>query len=347
MQTPTKVDFGPEGGYSPASGTVSGYSSTSCPPYQGGGGSSSGSQPSSGNDSGKQPDVTKPSSGSSCPCPCDDDTSKPGESSNSESTSGSQQDIKDPSSGCNCQRPCGSEVPQSIPNPPPQKQEKDENKLGGNFQADPVDVYSGAHTISVNLMNLFAGQKLSLTAHYNSSRLTKGVMGYGWYHNFEKHLEVFGTEIRVYENPSRYETYINCINGSTFVGTLPSKKGYFITLTGDNKYKYCLNCNEDHKEYFNGNYKLAKITTHTGFETLIDYSGDLITITDTTSGKHIYLEKNSAGLVTKVYDDDSRRALLTYANGYLNNIYDVNDYSLSYSYDCSGRIKSGTDSRNI
>ena len=347
MQTPTKVDFGPEGGYSPASGTGSGYSSTSCPPYQGGGGSSSGSQPSSGNDSGKQPDVTKPSSGSSCPCPCDDDTSKPGESSNSESTSGSQQDIKDPSSGCNCQRPCGSEVPQSIPNPPPQKQEKDENKLGGNFQADPVDVYSGAHTISVNLMNLFAGQKLSLTAHYNSSRLTKGVMGYGWYHNFEKHLEVFGTEIRVYENPSRYETYINCINGSTFVGTLPSKKGYFITLTGDNKYKYCLNCNEDHKEYFNGNYKLAKITTHTGFETLIDYSGDLITITDTTSGKHIYLEKNSAGLVTKVYDDDSRRALLTYANGYLINIYDVNDYSLSYSYDCSGRIKSGTDSRNI
>ena len=351
METPTKVNIGPEGGYSPAPRTVSGYSSTSCPPYQGSGGSSSGSQPSSGNDSGKQPDVTKPSSGSSCTCPCpDDDTSKPGGSSNSEGTSGKQPDVTDPSSGCNCPCPSNSnDVPQSIQNPDSEQQDNDDNKLKDSFQSDPVDVYSGAHTISVNLMNLFAGQKLSLTAHYNSSRLTKGVMGYGWYHNFERRLEVIGavSEIRIYESPSRYERYESCNSGSMFVGTLPSKKGYFITLTGDNKYKYCLNCNKDHMEYFYENGQLAKIKSHDGFETLIEYSGNLITITDTASGKHIYLEKNYAGLVTKVYDDDSRRALLTYANGYLINIYDVNDCSLSYSYGCDGRIKSGTDSRNI
>ena len=202
METPTKVNIGPEGGYSPAPRTVSGYSSTSCPPYQGSGGSSSGSQPSSGNDSGKQPDVTDPSSGCNCPCP-----------SNS------------------------NDVPQSIQNPDSEQQDNDDNKLKDSFQSDPVDVYSGAHTISVNLMNLFAGQKLSLTAHYNSSRLTKGVMGYGWYHNFERRLEVIGavSEIRIYESPSRYERYESCNSGSMFVGTLPSKKGYFITLTGDNK----------------------------------------------------------------------------------------------------------------
>ncbi len=180
MQTPTKTAFGSEGSYSPASEAESRYSSTSCPPYHGGGGS------------GNQPDVpshSSPPSGSNCPCPCDYD------------------------------------VPPSILNPNSQEKETDSNESPENFQADPVDVYSGAHTISVNLMNLFAGQKLSLTAHYNSSRLTKGVMGYGWYHNFEKRLEIIGavSEIRIYESPSQYERYDSCNSGRMGVGTLPRK----------------------------------------------------------------------------------------------------------------------------
>ena len=95
----------------------------------------------------------------------------------------------------------------------------------------PVDVYSGAHVLQNTLISLFGGQNLGLIAHYNSTNLACGDLGSGWYHNFEKHLEVYGSVIYVYSSPSIYALYrtkSNCHNVYTCAS--PNRNGYVLTV---------------------------------------------------------------------------------------------------------------------
>ena len=214
---------------------------------------------------------------------------------------------------------------------------------------DPVDVYSGAHILNNTVMSLFGGQGIKLVAHYNSTQLAGGVLGMGWYHNFEKYIEVRDCEAFVYNNPSTFSRYAadSDSNNTRFTCCSANKNGYVLTVDHSRQYPYIIDCNSARTEYYNASGDLAKIKDHQGFETLIAYSDALITITDCVSGKKMYLEKDSSCKVIRVYDDAEREAVLTYTGNLLTSIKDVNGNSLTYEYDEDKRVVSGTDSKGI
>ena len=227
-------------------------------------------------------------------------------------------------------------------------EETPENLVKESVFADPVDVYTGAHQLHNTLMALFGGQGLKLTARYDSTRLVCGTLGLGWAHNYEKHIVVDGCEAFVYSSPAIFSRYIAESDCCTrFTCCSPSKNGYVLTVDNSRQYPYIIDCNSARTEYYNANGDLSKIVDHQGFETRISYSDALITITDSVSGKKMYLEKDSSCKIIRVYDDDQRQATLSYTNNLLTEIRDVNNNSLTYVYDEEGRVKSGTDSGGI
>ena len=233
---------------------------------------------------------------------------------------------------------------------PPKKPQEDRVKSNAkeNTVADPVDAYSGAHLLTNTLMTLYGGQGIKLTAHYNSTCLASGVMGVAWYHNYEKYLKVSDCEILVYNSPSTYLRYIcndSCDN--IYTCTAPNKNGYVLTVDCCQEYPYILNCNYECTEYYNSDGYLVKIVDHQGFETRITYSDTLTTITDMVSGKKIYLEKNSDGKLSRIYDDSQRQTVLTYDSNFLTGIRDLNNNCLTFTYNEDGCVLTGTDSKNI
>ena len=218
----------------------------------------------------------------------------------------------------------------------------------GSTVADPVDVYTGAHLLSNVIMPLFGGQGIKLLARYDSTQLARGVLGTGWYHNFEKHIEVRGCDALVYNTPSNYSRYTADSNCCTkFTCCSANKNGYVLTVDHSLEYPYIIDCNSARTEYYNADGDLAKIVDHQGFETRITYSDSLITITDGVSGKNIYLEKDYTCKVKRVYDDAAREAILTYTGDLLTSIKDINGNSLLYEYNDDKQVITGTDSNGI
>ena len=221
-------------------------------------------------------------------------------------------------------------------------------KVEGTETADPVDLYTGAHVIKNTVMRLFGGQGLKLIAHYNSTQLASGVLGAGWYHNYEKHVEVACDEARVYSSPSSYSVYEkDSSDSSKFHCKNVLKAGYVLTVDCSQQYPYVIDCNKERTEYYNAEGLLAKIVDHQGFETQIAYTDACITIKDSVTGKQMHLEKNASGHVTRVYDDTGRQAAFTYGGGYLTSIQDVNGNSLTFTYNEEGQVLSGTDGKGI
>ena len=214
--------------------------------------------------------------------------------------------------------------------------------------ADPVDIYTGAHMLKNTVMKLFGGQGLKLTAHYNSTHLSCGSMGSGWYHNFEKYVDVEGSQARVYNSPSTYSVYEKDENNSSkFYCTNVLKAGYVLTVASTQQYPYVIDCNKERTEYYNADGLLAKIADHQGFETQITYTDTLITIKDCVTGKSMYLEKNADERITRVYDDTGRQATFTYSDGHLRSICDVDGNSLTFTYNENGQILTGTDEKGV
>lgn len=218
------------------------------------------------------------------------------------------------------------------------------NKVRENHISAPVDVSTGAHAFSNVIMSLFGGQGIKLVAHYNSTQLVSGLFGYGWWHNFEKHVVIDGNKALAYSSPTvytEYEAQSDCL--TTYACTSANKSGYFLTVDHSAQYPYSIDCNSSYTEYYNYDGKLEKITDHHGFDTVISYTDTLITITDTVSGKSLYLEKDCNCRVSRVYDDTGRQTTFTYSGNNLVQIKDMNGNVLAYSYDEEGRIKSGVD----
>ena len=247
--------------------------------------------------------------------------------------------------GSNVQKYCNILVKQTVND---SAEETPVNTNDNNKVADPVDVYTGAHLLDNTIMYLFGGQGIKLVAHYDSTQLACGLLGFGWHHNFEKHIEIKDCEAFVYNNPSIFSRYTADSDCCTrFTCCSANKNGYVLTVDHSRQYPYIIDCNSARTEYYNSNGDLAKIVDHQGFVTTLSYSASLITITDCVSGKKMYLEKDSTCKVIRVYDDAGREALLSYTNNLLTSIKDVNENSLMYTYDSEKRVISGTDSKGI
>lgn len=222
------------------------------------------------------------------------------------------------------------------------------NKFRGNLLANSVDIYSGAHLLNKTILTLFGGHNLNLIAHYDSTQLAYGSFGVGWYHNYEKRIEVCGHEARVYNNPSTFARYTAdsdcCIR---FTCCSANKNRYVLSVDHSAQYPYIIDCNSTRTEYYNANGDIAKIKDHEGFEIFLSYSGNIITITDGISGKKIHLEKDATRKITRVYDDAGREAIITYTDNLLTSINDSSGNIYTYSYDKYNRIVSGVDSMGV
>ncbi len=209
------------------------------------------------------------------------------------------------------------------------------------------NVESGAYTVSKDLLSLFAGQKLKLTLGYNSTKTCAGIFGNRWYHNYEKHILVNGNEIHHFENPG--DMFLYSAKAGEAAVYVCSKAGYELTVDHSYTYPYVLNCNYDRTEYYDSNGRLAKVKDRNGFETLITYGDNgTVNITDSVTGKSIHLLKNTAGYVTRVYDDDSRYVTLSYSSeGNLILIYDATGKITLYEYDNQSRIIKGMDATSV
>ena len=218
------------------------------------------------------------------------------------------------------------------------------NKSATYKASVPVDVYSGAHKLHHKLISLFGGQKLSFNINYDSTHLAKGDVGIGWYHNYEKRIEISEDVAYIYSGPSEFAKY-TATNGcnTEFVCDSLDKKGYILTVDTLATYPYSLNCHYERTEYYDCSGRLVKIVDRQGFKNLITYSDNGMTITDSTSQKHIHIEKDSCGKIVRVYDDDSREATLSYRNDLLVGIDDVNGCTFRYTYESDGRIERGID----
>ncbi len=219
-----------------------------------------------------------------------------------------------------------------------------ENNTPESIIADPVDAYSGAHTVKVDLMNLFGGKNLCLNATYNSSQRGNGDLGIGWTHNFEKFIVACDGGKRVYEKASVYRTYtvLNIGECTEYICSAGDRQGYVLTECADG---YYLNCNGERTEYYNRAGQLAEIVDRNGFVTTLTCEGTTLQITDQLTGRSIYLAKNDAGKVERIYDENGRSVELTYEGNYLINICDVHGNSLFYAYDEQGRMKAGLDGK--
>ena len=233
--------------------------------------------------------------------------------------------------------------PTSVP-----AEEKVEGAAKETTVADPVDVYSGAHLLKNTLMKLFGGQGLSLVAEYSSTNLRSSMLGIGWHHNYEKYLVLSPNEVFVYSTPVAFAKYAVTTNPTVFMCTTPGKQGYVLSVdVGSVNYRYRINCNSEKTEYYNADGLLSKVVDHQGFETLISYTDSLVTITDSITGKSIYLQKNADNKITRVYDDAERETVLTYTGNQLTNICDVNHNNLSYTYDNEGKVLYGIDANGV
>ena len=224
------------------------------------------------------------------------------------------------------------------------------NKTDEYKEADPVDVFSGAHLLENTLMKFFDGQKLCFNIKYDSSRLAEGIFGKGWYCDYEKHIVPptdinTATEILVNTSPSVYSVFKNDYS-STYYCDTPNKRSWFLQVGGED-YMYNLCCGYDSNEYYNNSGKLVKIVNRDGFVTTVAYGDNLITITDTLSNQNLYLEKDESGKVTRVYDDNEREAILTYTNGIITEIKDPNDNIITYTYNSEGQVMTGTDGNQV
>ena len=234
-------------------------------------------------------------------------------------------------------------IVKQIPSQP--EEDKGKTKVTESTFADPVDVFSGAHLLKNTIMTLFGGQAIKLTAQYDSTKLLSGQLGKGWYHNYEKHLEIVDCEAHVYTGPSSYSRYSSNDDCTVYTCTAANKNGYVLTVDNCAEYPYAINCNSERTEYYNSEGKLAKIVDHQGFETVITYTASQITITDIVSGKKMYLEKDSSGKVVRVYDDANRQVTFTYTDGLITTICDMNSNNLHFTYNEDGQVLTGTDSK--
>lgn len=63
------------------------------------------------------------------------------------------------------------------------------SKMYSRFFADPVDTLTGAHQIDLSYLTQIGATDFGYDIHYDSSRLSEGRLGTGWYDSYEKKIE--------------------------------------------------------------------------------------------------------------------------------------------------------------
>ena len=228
---------------------------------------------------------------------------------------------------------------------------------GISMAKSSVNLSTGAHRLCEKLASLSVGQKIGFSIHYDSSGLAEGALGRGWYHNFEKHIEVDGYDLYLYETPSIYAKYTT-VDGINFTCTSPDRNGYVVTrrTQSGSQNPYVLDRNGAGKEEYAANGALARIISHDGYIIGLnsDDDGRITRIVDIDFGGEITLLYGNDGRLSDVYDsefgfgneqlsDEYEDIRLTYTTGgLLESIADYKGNEMTFIYE-NGRIKKGID----
>jgi len=198
-----------------------------------------------------------------------------------------------------------------------------------------IGLSDGSFNIEIPLVKSEKRGAFNIKAIYSSSGLVEDSLGTGWYYNFQKHIAKSGENLLVFSSPSHYSVYTPDGNGGYF----NFKNGY--TVSSLNEGGYCLNRNFGGYEYYDAQGKLCKLQDKQGFETVINYFDDSVTITDTATKEAFVLNFDSKGRIVKVVNS-SLSASLKYTANVLTDITDSFSNSYHFKYDNSLRLISIT-----
>jgi hypothetical protein len=107
--------------------------------------------------------------------------------------------------------------------------------------ADPVDSSTGSHVIQKSLLEFQGSLKFSFDLNYNSSQLSIGAMGKGWYNNYEMRIEKQPDgSLYYYSSPSSYIAYTQSSTAGLYttstignLGTIIYPNGKIVTYSYD------------------------------------------------------------------------------------------------------------------
>ncbi|MBR4073328.1 MAG: C39 family peptidase [Clostridia bacterium] len=193
---------------------------------------------------------------------------------------------------------------------------------------------NGSYKNEIPLLTLADGRKLEISALYSSAGLATGALGTGWYYNYEKKLIINGNNFHLYESPSKFSVYTLNSDGSYY-----DKNGYILSPV--NEGGYCLNKNFEGYEYYDTNGRLYKITDKYGFDTVISYSANTVTVTDSATNQNINLTLDNNGRITSIISGN-KTVTLKYTANVLTEIADSDQNRYSLRYDNALRLISVT-----
>jgi RHS repeat-associated protein len=212
--------------------------------------------------------------------------------------------------------------------------------------ADPVDSSTGSHVIQKSLLELQGALKFSFDLNYNSSQLSIGAMGKGWYDNYEMRIEKQPDgSLYYYSSPSSYIAYTQSSTAGLYTTSTIGKKNWNITANSDGT--YLLNCANNMDYYFDKNGNLTKIQNKIGMVLNITYpSTTTMVITEPISGKSITVNYSN-GFVSTVADSANRTVNFQYdSNMCISAITDENGNTEKYTYDSAGHVLTGISGDN-
>lgn len=220
-------------------------------------------------------------------------------------------------------------------------------KVEDTYWADPIDISSGSHVIHQDMLTITGAQSVKFTLSYHSGNLAESEVGTGWYHNFQKQLEIGEESIKLYQTPATYLVYQPSEEPNVYTTSAPGKQNSRLEKQNDGSYR--LINGVESIETFDAQGRYIAYETHMGMQIQIQYpSSQTIKIVEPISQDYILLTKNSLGKIISIQDKGGRSASLTYdSNGYLTQIEDVNGNTLTYTYNSEGKILTGTDEEGI
>ena len=224
----------------------------------------------------------------------------------------------------------------------PREEKYYENVCQG-YIYEPVDIRRGAHIIDLKVFSLLESKIADFRIKYDSMGLIDSELGIGWHHNFEKRVEIKGMEARLYETPYTYirfrATSKDCINYQCIT---KGAECHTISIGRSNGDIYHFDAEKEILEYYDKDGCLIGIRDKEKNEMVISYSENMVTITESSNRKSMYIEKKN-GQISRVYDDNRREAIFTYSGGMLVCVRDVIGNTYFYSYDSEGRVISCID----
>ncbi len=218
------------------------------------------------------------------------------------------------------------------------------NRVKQSFVFGMIDAYRGAQTFELPLISLNGGYNLTFKISYDSSQTTKGTMGIGWSHCFEKKLVVEEDSAYLYERPNIYHQYRRWEHDTLFWGRTMGYYGYQLFESSDG---YRLECNNMSTEYYDFKGNLIKIKDRNGRELRFSHRENQTIITDLSTMKILYLEFDEPGKLIRIFDAKDRTVEFNYDGDQLTEILDVNGNHHFYVYDESGRMISECNDEHL